>query len=337
MTAKMQRQLQIEVFPAETGIFRNKRKFYIPFCLLSFIFPTFETAVFAQGLQNMPRQILNHQGSYVPNAMGATPGTVGAGSVGANIWNSVGNSRIPIGTVLSGILEDDLSSGKNNRGDVFSIRLEDGYFNNGVEVLPRHSRIVGAVVHVVPSKLTGHGHPGNLQVSLQTIVFPDGRNTPLSGFIVHNPNMDELQNPMKSSAATAASYYPRATANSLGILGRTLAGRAIGFKPGFRARGADFTMEKGEILAVRLNRSLDLTHLSPAPTGFSPSNIPVPGLSSPTVPALTSGQPLLPASQAPAVAPPIVPNQAGATNSNPNQLFNNPLGPKPGANIPDPF
>ena len=271
--------------------------------------------VWAQGLQNMPGQILDsNQGSY--------PLTPKGTSVGANIWSTAGNTRVPIGTLLSGILEDDLSSGRNKRGDVFSIRLEDGYFRNGVEVVPRHSRIVGAVINVVPSRNSGLGHPGNLQVNLQMIVFPDGSNTPICGFLVHNSNMDETQNPRKSNAAQAASYYPKATMSSLGAVGRTLSGRLIGMKPAPRIKGSEFKMEKGEILAVRLNRSLDLSHMSPPPTGFAPANMPVPGLTSPTVPALNSGQPLLPG-----------PRPA----SGPNQIFDNPVGPKPGLNMPDPF
>jgi len=301
----------------------------------------------AQSLQNMP-------GQRYGITQGATPGTLTpsqSGSLGANIWNSIGNSRVPVGTLLSGILEDDLHSGKSQRGDVFSIRLEDGYFKNGVEVLPRHSRILGAITNVIPSKLTGHGHPGNLQVTLQTIVFPDGRNTPLYGFIVHNPNMDETQNPRKTSVAQAANYYPKAAVNSLGMVGRTISGRLIGFKPGFRQRGADFQLEKGEILAVRLNRPLDLTHMSPAPTGFAPSNLPQ-YTNTPTVQGLTSGQPLAPPAAVPGSMPPAAP-QLGAGQNNqsnpvpgltpqnstasPNQIFEKPVGPKPGLSMPDPF
>ncbi len=278
----------------------------------------------AQSLQNMPVQIMDsNQGSHP-----ITPRNMGTGSIGANIWNNAGSTRVPIGTLLSGTLEDDLSSGKNKRGDVFSIRLEDGYFKNNIEVVPRHSRIVGSVINVVPSRNSGMGHPGNLQVNLQTIVFPDGSNTPISGFLVHNSNMDETQNPRKANVGSAASYYPKATMSSLGMVGRTLSGRFLGMKPAPRIKGSEFKMGKGEILAVRLNRALDLTHMSPPPTGFAPGNLPQPGLASPTVPALNSGQPLLPVPRpAPGLNPAI----------NPNQIFESPVGPKPGLNIPDPF
>jgi len=314
----------------------TSRKVFISLCQIAFL--SFNVLpVCAQSLQNMPthRYGLNQ---------GATTGSLTpsqGGSLGANIWNSVGNSRVPIGTLFSGILEDDLSSGKNQRGDVFSIRLEDGYFKNGVEVVPRHSRILGAVTNVVPSRLTGHGHPGNLQVTLQTIVFPDGRNTPLAGFIVHNPNMDETQNPRKTNVAQAASYYPKAAAQSLSAVGRTISGRLIGFKPGYRQRGADFRLEKGEILAVRLNRPLDLTHMSPAPTGFAPSNLPQYN-NSPTEQGLTSGQPLSPSVPGmPPTAPPaagtVSPGIPQGSAQTPNQIFEKPVGPKPGLNMPDPF
>ena len=287
-----------------------------------------------QSLQNMPGQIFDsNQASYPPNPAG--------GSVGANIWANAAKSRVPIGTLLNGVLEDDLSSAKSHRGDVFSIRLEDGYFNNGIEVVPRHSRILGAVIFVSPSLINGHGHPGNLQVNLQTIVFPDGRNTPIAGFLVHNPNMDEVSNPSKSSASSAFMHYPSATAGSFAILGRSLSNRLIGYKPVPRVKGEDFKMVKGEILAVRLNRSLDLTHMSPPPTGFAPSNLANPDLNAPTVNGLSSGQPLLPTARPTAGAVPgqsiSTPSWGGKQAPNPNQIFENPVGPKPGLNMPDPF
>lgn len=236
--------------------------------------------VHSQGLISKPHPGMG--GSQWPSSS-ALPGAPGASP--SSIWNQTGN-RVGVGTLLNGILEDDLSSGKNHAGDVFSIRLEDGFFKNGLEVIPRHSKIVGAVMHTVPGGMQTHGNPGNLQVSLQTLVFPDGRNTPISGFLVHNSNMDMMGDPRKNSAAFAASYYPKQVVHSLGSIGRTLSGRAIGIKPGYTQRGSDFKLSQGEALAVRLNRSLDLTHMAPPPTNFAPTGMTIPNTSLPVVPGV---------------------------------------------------
>lgn len=333
--------MKLEVLKQQAKALRAKRLAAL-ISLASLV--TCSTA-YAQSLQNMPSQVYGgSQGATTGSLTGTQPG-----GVGSNIWNSVA-PRVPIGTLLSGVLEDDLSSGKNQKGDVFAIRLEDGYFKNGVEVIPRHSRIVGAVINVVPSKLTSRGNPGQLQINLQTIVFPDGSNTPLSGFIVHNPNMDMVQNPRKTSAADAAAYYPKAAARSLSMVGRTLTGRMIGFKPGYVSKGPDFKLEKGEVLAVRLNRSLDLSHMSPPPTGFAPQPMPF-DPNAPTMQGLRTGQPLPPGlvmppslgsgSPAPSAVgngmPPLAPQVQSKTGTSPNQVFDNPVGPRPGLNMPDPF
>lgn len=234
----------------------------------------------AQGLISKPSSNMTNQQWPSSSALPGSPG-----SPGSSIWNQTGN-RVGNGTLLNGVLEDNLSSGKNKPGDVFSIRLEDGLYKNGIEVIPRHSKIVGAVIHTVPGGMQIHGNPGNLQVSLQTLVFPDGRNTPISGFLVHNSNMDMMNDPRKGSAAFAASYYPKQVVHSLGSIGRTLSGRAIGIKPGYTQRGSDFKMAQGEVIAVRLNRSLDLTHMSPPPTNFAPPGMSVPNSSLPVVPGI---------------------------------------------------
>src|SRR6516162_11496271 len=53
------------------------------------------------------------------------------------------------GTVLTGVLQDKLSSKSSKVGDVFSISLLEGYSEAGKELLPKGTKIVGAVTQVV--------------------------------------------------------------------------------------------------------------------------------------------------------------------------------------------
>src|SRR5262249_12508566 len=53
---------------------------------------------------------------------------------GPDFWQKMLYDRVNSGTILTGILQQDLSSAKNKAGDVFSILLEDGFNQNGKEV-----------------------------------------------------------------------------------------------------------------------------------------------------------------------------------------------------------
>lgn len=170
-----------------------------------------------------------------------------------NSWQKQLQNRVPAGSVISGVLMDDLSSKKTKQGSIFEIRLLQPYIINGREVIPSDSKIIGYVSQVSPAALMKNGHPGRMDVSLQSLVFPDGRNFPLTGFIDRNPNLDLEDEPQvkrkgfgfKDFGASAGGFVNSLTAGVGSINNR-------------QHRGLDFIIKKGEVLPVKLNKALDL-------------------------------------------------------------------------------
>lgn len=183
----------------------------------------------------------------------------GIPGLGPDFWASQMASRVPAGTVFSGILEDDLSSATSHVGDVFSLRLQDGLVLNDKEVVPKNARIVGTVTGAMSAASLRGGQPGQLQVSLQSLIFPDGRHTRFFGFISHNANLDhQLENSTVSQAKNGASYAGRAVTGFFGTLGSRAGLSAFVPKPTPWNQGRDFILKKGEVIPVKLNRSLNL-------------------------------------------------------------------------------
>jgi hypothetical protein len=181
----------------------------------------------------------------------------GIPGLGPDFWNSQMANRVPAGTVLSGILEDDLSSATSHVGDVFSLRLQDGLVLNDQEVIPKNARIVGTVTGAMSAATLRGGQPGQLQVSLQSLVLPDGRHLRFFGFINHNANLDhQLENSTVSQAKNGASYAGRAVTGFFGTLGSRVGLSAFVPKPTPWNQGRDFILKKGEVIPVKLNRAL---------------------------------------------------------------------------------
>lgn len=184
-----------------------------------------------------------------------------------DFWKSIVSTRVPAGTVLTGILEDDLSSNKSRQGDVFSIRLQDGLVLNGVEVIPKQSKIICSVNNSISSKGLRSGQPGSVSISLQTLVFPDGSHTQFYGFIDHNPAQDAKHR--VGQAPIDIANGSKRTVNSLVTL---VTGR-VGFPIRLNVPGEEFKLDKGEALPVRVTRPLDLSHMAHVPLNV-PLNVP---------------------------------------------------------------
>lgn len=257
----------------------------------------------------------------------------------ADFWKVQLANRVPAGTVLSGILENDLSSGKNKTGDIFEVKLKDGFVVNGVEVIPRNSKIIGHVSSAVPAKSLRHGHPGKMTVSLQTLVTPDGRSVPFHGFIDQNPNHLFKQEPPRRHAGHHFSDIGQSVASFAGSFTS-----GIGVVLNKRHRGLDFQLDKGEVLPIRLNRSLDMPAAGAAQTVSAPA---VPGLAAAPaaqnqpavarqfVPGLVGPDPDAPPMlNAPAAS---VPAAVAPALEDPNAVFQQSLRPRPLADMPDPF
>lgn len=272
------------------------------------------------------------------NPVAPAPQIPGHTQIPADFWSGqhpllVG--RITPGTVLTGILEDTVSSNKSKAGDVFAFTLTDGLVKGETQVLPQGSRIVGVVTQAVPAARMRTGHAGQVQVSLQSIVFPDGAHIPFYGFIDINP-AHQLQNaPQKRYAGSdLRDYSSRVT----GMLGSFSSG--LGTTMARRNRGNEFVMEKGELVPIRVNRTVtvpenQITKVIQPPV--VPLNVPrgkpnvAPGLLAPQAPPMK------------AVAPGAVAPTAEGLVDKSNDVFNQPLerpdSPafSPVNSMPDPF
>ena len=166
-------------------------------------------------------------------------------------------NNLQTGTVLTGILEQDISSDKSKPGDVFSIRLEDGYSNNGVEMIPKQSKILGSVSSVLSSHSRKGAHPGEVTISLQTLIFPDGRTMQFWGFIEHNPLSDNVSKSGTGMAQKAGGYGSMAAYGAARFFTKRVGYNLT--KPNF---GKEMKLEKGEVLPIKTNRMMDLTKMN---------------------------------------------------------------------------
>jgi hypothetical protein len=235
-----------------------------------------------------------------------------------DFWKGQLANRIPAGTVLSGILQQDLASHKTQRGEIFEILLQDGFAVNGNMVVPPHTKIVGTVIAAMPAAMHKHGNPGRLQIALQAMVFPNGQSVPFFGFIDQNSNMD----PAKEQKTEGPGHKIKDWGNSLNAFA-TQFGGGIGANMARRHRGAEFKLEKGELVPVRLNRSLDVPPNATAPVmaggGMQPGQQQY--AQQPSVPGLAVPDPQAPAPLA----------------DDPNGVFSQPVNPRPLNDLPDPF
>ena len=191
---------------------------------------------------------------------------------GGFLQNFLAN-RVNAGTVLTGSMQDRLSSKNSNVGDVFGIILDQGYSAQDKVVIPPGSKVLGSVTQVTPAKAMKFGAPGNLSISIQTIVFPDGRSAPIAAFVMINPNTaaNREQVAGKKGQPLSKSVPLAAYGNSLKGMGYQAVGgvtRMFGWRYSPQAHvhaGSEFSIDKGDQIAIRLNRPFELSALS-APT-----------------------------------------------------------------------
>lgn len=288
---------------------------------------------------------INHGGNNPPVDPRFMPGGSMSGfvpQVTPDFWKGQLANRIPAGTVLTAILEDDLSSAKNKAGDTFALTLDDGFSMNGKVLIPPKSKIVGTVTGAVSAKRQRNGAPGNIEVSLQTLVFPDGSHYPLVGFIDGNPASKAKKPPKVQHAGVAISDY-----------GQALAGMAMSFVsgPGFMMKrlhgGTEFMLDKGDALPIRLTRNIDInpnrgsTLIAQPPAGMAGGGGAVPGLIDPQGPVQVPGFVPVGAGGAPNTVPTyganaMPPFAPATTNGDPNAVFHQPIAPQLN-DMPDPF
>jgi hypothetical protein len=247
-----------------------------------------------------------------------------------DFFKQVSATRLGAGTVLTGILEDDLSSAKNQVGDVFSIRLENGFTSNGQVIIPPQSKVLGSIISVKSARMQKFGAPGQMEVSLQAIVFPDGRSARIYGFVEHNPAMD-LKHKDGTGHALSGPYHT-IKASALSVFSGLNQKTGLPIQMPNMRQGLDFTLAKGELLPVRLNRTCDLSNMAAPPV------IPGTAMAPATLPNFTP-----PADGMPPTAPAI--GQAAtagllpglAPNEDSHFGLSSPVKPMPQSDLPDPF
>jgi hypothetical protein len=212
-------------------------------------------------------------------------------SLSKNFWQGgqyPGQSNIvQPGVVLTGVMEVELSSARSKPGDIFALTLQDGYVQNGMQVIPQNSKIVGTVTSVAPAALQRHGQPGNIQVSLQSLVLPDGTHLPFYGFIANNPNQGSKDPPKKRHLG----FELKDAGSSMAGMLSPYTGR-MGYLMKKQYRGNDFYIDQGEAVPVRLNQQLVIPDAEVKPvTAVSPNGIPVaPGMN-PAAPGMNPAAP----------------------------------------------
>jgi hypothetical protein len=187
--------------------------------------------------------------------------------VGADFWATGGGgmlaNSLAEGTVLTGILQEDISSNKSNAGDVFSLVLPYGGQSNGKQIVPPGSKIIGVIKSVTPAKSLKFGQPGSLEVSLQSLVLPDGRSIRFHGFIDHNANLDPRVQP---KVKTAGPHFSDYGSYAKSFLLQFPAG--LGSAMNARHRGADYSLQQGVAIPVRVTSNIGLPPPLAPPMGY---------------------------------------------------------------------
>lgn len=260
---------------------------------------------------------------------GGYSGRVAASS--ANPWALVQGqiaNRVNAGSVVTATMMDTITSRKSKPGDVFRLSLEDGLLNANTNtmVIPPKSVVTGVVTNSFPaSAQRGQGQPGRLSISLQSLSCPDGRTVPISAQMDQNPNHLVTTKPKTKSLGYGISGYGQQVA---GMFGSFLTGP--GYLMAKRNRGNEFVLEKGEIVPLRLTRTLIMPEIPPpaqAPIRPGQGNATAPGqpvqwASKPQVPPAAANPNVLPG-----LVPGLVPGQGQSPgeNQDPNAVFNMPL------------
>jgi hypothetical protein len=242
------------------------------------------------GWNNPPGMASQNAVNLPPSVSPALPSAPASGpNVGSmDFWKSFAANRIAPGTVFTGKLEDEVSSKHAKQGDIFAIVLEEGFSNQGNQVIPPGSKIIGTITGATPAKQLHFGMPGNVQVALQSITFPDGRTGPISGFIEHNPNhmiKDDANKSTNDKSMPLGDYTNSAKAMGYSLVRSMTRIGGVRYSPQAHAKaGNDFEIKKGEVLAVKLNRPLDLaalTYPTGSPSAVAPAPNAVPGSMAP--------------------------------------------------------
>lgn len=237
-----------------------------------------------------------------------------------NFWQGgLSSNQIPTGSVLTGILENTISSSQSHVGDTFGIALPGGFAPNGQQLLPQGTRLIGSVTATTPAARLRNGQAGSLQIAIQSLILPDGITVPFSGVIETNPNHIFKEPPQQRNAGFSLADYGQQVGGMLGSFTN-----GSGYLLNQRLRGKDFLLQKGEAIPIRVTSSVVLPINQQA--NVLPQTAPL------AVPGLAELAPAIPGT-APALNSAVIPGLVDATPGS----FNQQLQSEPEQQTPDPF
>lgn len=286
---------------------------------------------------------INHGMSNPPQNPATMPGGVYSNQMKAftpEFFRQFARRRLPVGTVLTAILENDISSNKSKAGDTFALTLQEGCAVNGYMVIPPNSRIIGSINSATPAKQLRAGNPGRVSISLQALVFPDGRHVPIYAQIATNPNMLKKKKPaVRNLGPDIKDFGQQVESMGLSFM------RGPGFMMAKLNRGPEFRVDKGEVVSVKLTQALSVPELGPVlPPPLHPLMQAAQGPTIPYPPGTANMTPALIDPAGPIHLPVISPATASGAYApvvqqpvphDPNSVFSQPLQQQ--SSLPDPF
>src|SRR5208283_6179942 len=96
----------------------------------------------------------------------------------------------------------------------------------------------------------------SVEISLTTLVFPDGRSMPFGGTLDHNPAAIQKQPPKVVNAGFGIGSYGQQLTSMFSSFGQN-----SGYLRSIRNRGPEFDVKKGTLVPIKVNRTLDLTKM----------------------------------------------------------------------------
>lgn len=133
-----------------------------------------------------------------------------------SLSSQLGHLGVPLGTELPAVLEKTVIA--DDRSVPVIARITKGYEENGKDVIPRNSRLLGSTQGMVENRV---------QVKFTKIVFPDGKEHPFSGVALASDGVGGIPGKLKKKRGK----------RGRGIISSALIGASGVFAPG----GSGFT------------------------------------------------------------------------------------------------
>jgi hypothetical protein len=194
--------------------------------------------------------------------------TAGFSLVRAETLAPTAPSTIPAGTMLHCRTTQTLTTKLNAQGDAFTVRVAEPVMLNDRVAIPAGSTLSGRITWMErPGRIKG---VGQMQLTVEQVIFPDGRGFPLSATLMTAYGADHVKvvgsEGLVKGPSSRVPEFEEIGAGTAGgtLLGLIFAHPIIGATVGFaattvdrmRRRGKDLTIPAGTELDYQLTREL---------------------------------------------------------------------------------